>query len=405
MVMESTSRLRSSWRGGASWLRRVVPRTTAGPFRRLVTCAAVLSLFAAYGCAGGRDYRMGREAEMKGDASTAYDAYCRAATNSRIAQLAGAIERVSREAADEAESAALEALDRGDPAEAWRLFMRTLSIQPSHPNAPQLIRRLEKEHPDAVAAARRDYIVRGPVMLAMAKPAATAVAVATPRTRTPPRRRAESVRRAESTSGPPPVPSESVQAPSSSDRVSERVPKDQPEQVTEQVKQRALEPEPVRTRDAVASSPPVDVARDESRELGELPPAVKSPVAARESPPVEKEPETVRERREPPPPSPRPLQAQQRSAYSATHVLSKKDRRYPRQVETLDGVRLRLEDTEGDLEVDIDVFIGKKRVKKIRDLELGRSQTFRGSSGALYRLTILGVHHKSDTVRLGIGPA
>lgn len=110
-----------------------------------------------------------------------------------------------------------------------------------------------------------------------------------------------------------------------------------------------------------------------------------------------------------PPPQPKRPQpadlepnAPTESAFTSIHTLSLKDRRYTRLALAADGIGVRLKDTEGDGEADLDLFDGKKVIQKVRDLERGRSQTFRGKSGTLYRLTLLSVHHKSRTVRLGV---
>ncbi len=90
--------------------------------------------------------------------------------------------------------------------------------------------------------------------------------------------------------------------------------------------------------------------------------------------------------------------------FAVIRTLSKKDRRYPRQASLIDGVTVLLKDTDGDLDADLYLFEGKQRIAKIRELPVGRSQAFRSRSGKQYRLTILGVHHRTRTVRIGINP-
>lgn len=87
---------------------------------------------------------------------------------------------------------------------------------------------------------------------------------------------------------------------------------------------------------------------------------------------------------------------------TSIHTLSLNDRRYSRMTLAVDGIGVRVKDTGAGGVADLDLFDGTKRIQKIRDLEVGRSQTFRGKSGTLYRVTLLGVHHKSRTVRLGV---
>ncbi|HKQ46756.1 MAG TPA: hypothetical protein VJZ71_01660 [Phycisphaerae bacterium] len=97
-----------------------------------------------------------------------------------------------------------------------------------------------------------------------------------------------------------------------------------------------------------------------------------------------------------------PIAPAETQVFLSVHTLSLKDRRYARLALAADGIGVRLKDTDGDGEVDLDLFDGRKRIQKVRDLELGRSQTFRGKSGTLYRLTLISVTHKSHTVRLGV---
>ncbi|MEE8384658.1 MAG: hypothetical protein V3S01_01920 [Dehalococcoidia bacterium] len=90
--------------------------------------------------------------------------------------------------------------------------------------------------------------------------------------------------------------------------------------------------------------------------------------------------------------------------FAVIRTLSKRDRRYPRQASLIDGVTVQLKDTDGDLDADLNLFEGEQRIGKIRELPVGRSQSFRSTSGKQYRLTILGVHHRTRTVRIGIKP-
>ncbi len=94
-----------------------------------------------------------------------------------------------------------------------------------------------------------------------------------------------------------------------------------------------------------------------------------------------------------------------RGEFLNVQTLSKKDPRYSRRANLVEDISARLRDTDGDLDADLDVYDGDRRIKKIRELPVGRSQTFRSLSGTRYRLTILGVHHKTRTVRIGIKSA
>jgi len=93
------------------------------------------------------------------------------------------------------------------------------------------------------------------------------------------------------------------------------------------------------------------------------------------------------------------------SDFLIVQSLSLKDRTYPKTAVIVEGVQVRLKDTDANLQADFDLYAGRTRIKKIRDMKIGRSQVFSGSNGVLYRLTLLGIHHKSQTVRVGIKPA
>lgn len=114
------------------------------------------------GCASGEFARPARLAEREGEFHTAYDLYCRAAQSSPDSgAIADGIRRTAPAAAHYWEQQAHQALDRRQPADAWRMFMRVMEILPNDQSAPFLIRRLEEEHPAEVDAARRQWLIAG----------------------------------------------------------------------------------------------------------------------------------------------------------------------------------------------------------------------------------------------------
>ena len=107
-----------------------------------------------------------------------------------------------------------------------------------------------------------------------------------------------------------------------------------------------------------------------------------------------------------------PRNRAKRSRGPARHIkfpiirtLSKKDERYDRRMKAVDGIAIKLRDTDDDLDVDLDLLKGDKRIQKIRELRIGGSKLFQGRSGTWYRLTVLDIRHKTRTVRLSIKPA
>lgn len=378
---------------------------------RLVLCAAAFLLPPLAGCAGGRYYDQGRIAEQRGEPQVAYDQYCKAAANQPgDGQIAAALARVRPAAAAFWEARGVAQMDNGNYGEAWRCFLKALDVQPDDATAIRMIQQLETEHGTEVARAKAVWLRQGEVALATAKYVPpTQVASAqrtTPRRRTPPK-----------PASPPEQPEET--------QVAAAAPANPPPpSATEQPKETSPAPaEPVATPQVAMTEPP--------RPVDQAPPAVQQPTefAAALPPgqtpepptsPRQGQPEPARElsHRPPPPPEPEiPPEVEpepslstappppRANVYSIVLTLSKRDRSHPRRTNLVDDIEVYLKDTDSDLEVELDLYQGKKRVKKIRDLTPGRSQIFRGRSGMVYRLTLLAVDHDTHTVRIGVRPA
>lgn len=307
----------------------------------LVLAAMAVSL-PGIGCAGGKYYQMGKTAEQKGDSAAAYDYYCRAGARQRSGAIAGGLARTRADAAAQSERAGLAAMDEGRFSDAWRRFMRALEIQPDHATAAQLVRKLQNEHSTEIAAAQHEWLMNG--SLALNSTRRDPIVAAQPSPSTPSPAPAKPGVEPALASAPPQI------SPAPSPRV--------------EFKETSSNDRDVRNDRATVSTPSVD-----------------SPVRPSDS---------------------RPVAPAGQGDFLAVQTLSLKDRRYPRMVIAVDGIGIKLKDTDSDGEVDLDLFDGRKRVQKIRDLELGRSQTFRGKTRELYRLTLIGVHHKSATVKIGV---
>jgi hypothetical protein len=100
-----------------------------------------------------------------------------------------------------------------------------------------------------------------------------------------------------------------------------------------------------------------------------------------------------------------PSRATRYGEFEVLQTLSKKNHRFPKRAEIMNGIIVKLKDTDDDLDADLDLYESGHRIKKIRGLEIGRSKTFKDHSGKRYSLTVLSIHHKSHTVRIGIKPA
>jgi len=334
---------------------------------RLLACfPAAAALVLAAGCGGNQAYQAGVQAERRDQPQVAYDHYLMAARQNPNAAAADGLRRTAAAAAAFWEAEAVLAADEGRYADAWQMWMRVLDIRPDHPTAPDMILRLEQTQPAAIAAVRGDYQRLGSASLAAVRPSGRIGAE-------PPEEPvvlAANERPSRDRRAPPPPDT----------------------------------PEPRREAPPPRREPP---SRQTSREQ---PPTPASPPRAEPARPEPAPPKPARPPETPPPSSPivaelDPWQAWGGREFTAVKTLSLRDRRFPREALMVDGVTVKLRDTDNDLEADLDLLMNNKRFLKIRELPLGRSATFRGQSGVTYRITVLRIHHKTRTAQLGIKPA
>jgi hypothetical protein len=421
---------------------------------------------------GFRESREAWRAEQNGEYHKAYELYCKAAAGNPGSRLiAMALDRTAPSAANYWEDRAHRAVDRGDYAEAWTLFMRVLDIRPDHPSAPHLIRRLERDHAQAVAKVKSTWMVLGSAALASAEPGragapqvnqvrATRAVLAEPG-------REPSAPTADSTpkSIDRPMPStvqrsepEVVAAASAQDDMSSRSlaeggssapgrtangnmiypSKDdtraparaavQPSAGTSSRAddlgqlQRQLDAAAARTRarqeSRVAQAPP---PRAPERLVVPTPPPavpVRPPpiFEAQSQPPSDTRPSV--DRVEAAPPAVRQEQTasvQEHSApasdrgsafqFMVVRTLSKKDSRFPKKAEIVDGLIVELRDTDDDPKADFSVYSGSKHGTKLKGLKIGESHVVVGRSGRVYELIVLSIIDKRQTVRLGVRAA
>jgi len=432
---------------------------------RFTLCAPMLALLAVSGCAGGRYVDAARNSERRGDYAIAYDQYLRAATtdpgNSAAAQ---GMARVGPFAAQYWETQGHLAEANGRYADAWKMFMRALEIRPDHPSAAQLIRRLERERAPALVAARTDYLARGSRALQSVRPTPIETAVAS--AGGIPDETTDETTEPEEDIGPPPEapprvePTRVAAAPPRKEPVVEtrvamgpsgtnhyppedKTPSPQPVSLPKPTepapKPVVTSPEP--TPPAPRPTPPAPEATVVKPQPTPPAPQPVSPPAA--SPPSKTPDEAIKppveiggpaaltgnalasehstkkstgdaERASEPPPvrrAPRPTrsepdrQADYRTpkSFLVVHTLSRKDKRYPKAMEAIDGITVALKDTdEKPLDADLELYQGKRRINRIKDFPEGRSEHFIGASGRRFRLTIIDIHYKSQTVRFGI---
>lgn len=330
------------------------------------------------GCGGGRNADLARQAEERGDPAVAYDYYCRAAQDHRGSlTVADGIERTRPAAAAHWERLALTAADEGRHADAWRCWMRTIEIQPDHATAAQMIRQLETEHSTQVAMAREDWLKRGNTAL--------------PRAQLEPRRSVAdagqgSVRSEPPRATPPADSSARVEGATLAARDPREPPRPPARPQPRPKRIEASEAERTsREPTAEQTPPPVDAAQDDARE--------EKAVAHSERP-------VKRPSRQ----AGAPSLSGSETAFEVVQTYSLKDQRFPRTGDAIDGIRLKLKDTDEDdgvIDVDADLLKGGERIRKVRELRVGRSLTFRGASGQTYRMTIISAHHRTHTVRVG----
>lgn len=325
------------------------------------------------GCAGGKHYRLAREAEGQGNVHLAYENYCKAAAeHPNSTAVVAAIKRVAPTAATYWESEALIAWSQSRHADAWRMAMRCLKIRPDHRGALQFVRKMESEHAGEIEPARREWLAQGGRSLAKAK-TVTMEAIS------------GGVIDERDTAATSPEESESLAL--------------------------ATEEGPAKIAEAasgdseqVATSQPAAKARTTAQAKQHAPPPQSTAVATNGEK-NESSPRVVIKAATPKKPGSDTREQDGDGAFLAIRTLSKRNKKFERQVLAIDGITIRLRDTDSEPDADLDLYDGDRRTQKIRDLKMGRSKMFRGHTGRWYRLTVLSIHHKSRTVRIGIGPA
>lgn len=359
---------------------------------------AVWTVVTVAGCGGGTTFDAGERAERRGEYHIAYERYVRAAArapNSR--RVATALRRIAPKAAGYWESQGRIAEGEGRHADAWRMYMRGLDIRPNDHTLVGLIRHLSNQRPERIADARREWMGTGRAALATASTAGE-----------------------EGVGGDETVPTAVLLGPVAS---RERGDAASPIEVTA--------PAPVPTgSEAVLSASVFDGAGGFGTESVSAP--TDSVVAdaewSRESAPADTDtaamgqgdaPASTRVQADPSPVGPASqldaaLRSEQRAKppqtdgpaepehYLVVHTLSRRDRRFVKKVETVDGIAIKLKDTDHERDADLSLYLGKKRIRKIKDIRVGQSADFRGKSGQRFKLVVLFIHHKSRTVRLGV---
>lgn len=333
------------------------------------------------GCAGGEYYRLGNEAEREGNVQLAYENYCKAAAERpNNSAVVAAIKRVAPTAATYWESEALIAWSQSRHADAWRMAMRCLKIRPDHRGALQFVRKMESEHAEEIASARQEWLAQGGQSLAKAK-TVTMEAIC------------GGVIDKLGTATTQPDEPEALALATEEETEAAKIAEDA-----------SGESKPVTTSQPVAGRTTAEtrtMAQAKQLAAPSQPTAVSTNGVGKEEPSHQ----VVTKAATPKKPSSANREQGENGAFLAIRTLSKRNKKFERQVLAIDGITIRLRDTDSDPDVDLDLYDGDRRTQKIRDLKMGRSKMFRGHTGRWFRLTVLSIHHKTETVRIGIGPA
>ncbi len=388
---------------------------TQAPSKRIVdrrrvaalACILIVSTAFSHGCGPDPKFAEGLKAEKLGEPYLAYEDYCQAARKAPgDGGVAAGIKRTAPAAAAHYQAAALKAMSEERYADTWRILMRVLEIRPDDLTTVKLIRQLQHQHAAEIDDARADWLRRGSAGLASALPEPARPSA------TQPALKGTAIARADSSAAPerrPPPALGEVKKAAPEVRGS-MIPDDQ-ETITSSDAQRksadrneGAEPQ-LRHHGQVASPAQADRRQDVIGLRGEAEHSAARPTPAQkpDEPDSPAGPEGVvsavsysaeRQVVQGPMQSPQGL--------LTFRTLSKKDKRFAEQALLIDGIAVRLKGTEDDPEADLDLFDGKKRIKKIRGIRIGGSQTFSGRSGNDYRLVVLAIHHKTQTVRVGV---
>ncbi len=426
---------------------------------QLIQWAAWIPFLATVpGCLDMGEFKEGLRAEQAGEYHRAYDIYCKAANDNRDNRLlAMCISRTAPQAATYWEDRAHQAVDRGQYAEAWQLFMRVLEIRPDHPSAPHLIRRLERDHPDAVMPVRMAYQARGDkTLLASAarstspqasrpvaslepwsterpriagpvetpriaatpnpsygqpddeKPLRTAEAVQTPSASAPPERNEPipsipsnlpaSAAQPRSDAGSPATPSGAPLTTLPSDTQGETVRSSAT--VSKRIVQEPTGSAPPRQREIVQERESVrryrDVRQDDRNRRPPPPVAARRPAPLFSAPPPPPKPQAEDDNGDKPAPT---------SQFLLVRSLSKKGKDFPKKAEMVDGLIVELRDTDDDGTVDLTIYIGSHRISKVGGIHVGEAVLVSGRSGRAYELAILSIVDSRKTARIGVRPS
>ncbi|UCG16876.1 MAG: hypothetical protein JSV19_02340 [Phycisphaerales bacterium] len=321
-------------------------------------CVGPVALaIAGGGCVSPAVLSQAERAEASGDYHQAYVIYCAAArANPNSGKVRSALDRVAPLAAQGWVGAARDFEQRGQYDLAWQCYIRSLLIRPSDSAALAGIQKLEREHADRVAASKNAWQRYGERSL-------QTVGVDWKR-----------LAGAQRPAGDDEPESTAEAGPGRPDHAAAA----------------ATEDEPAAPRaDARLPAAPAPAAAD-ARPTAPAPgkPAVKTkPAAVETAAAAALEADTS---------------AQGKDGFLTTAIVSREDERFSDVAMLLDGVRVRVLDTDPGPDADVSIYRGRRRVHKIRNWRVGESVGITGASGRAYEIRLISIFDATESIRVGI---
>jgi len=83
-------------------------------------------------------------------------------------------------------------------------------------------------------------------------------------------------------------------------------------------------------------------------------------------------------------------------------IISRGDRRFKKSLTIMDGVTIKLRDTDKDpLDADLEIVAGKFNISP-NDIPAGGAVKIQGLSKRQYKLTVMWIDHDNDTIKFAI---
>jgi hypothetical protein len=321
----------------------------------------------------------GEIAEFRGAYHEAYAIYCEAARSTpRSRPVRQALARVAPLAAQYWKNRGHEFQRRRQLDVAWKCYMQALTIRPNDAGALGHVRRVERDYPDQIAAARQAWVRYGDRALVLSQAelnvAQGAVAESPAKESHPPE---------EPLVQSPAAPDETRSAEGSAEEPSPEPPDRAIARADTSLERVAPPKEPI---------PPNTTKTQPESETSAFDQSADAARSAPESPAAESEPQP-------------PASDSASGDFLTTRTASREDSRYRKTILFSDDIRVRVLDTDSDPDADVAVYLGRHQVRKIRNWRIGKSVRVTGQSGRIYEIVVLDIVHETETVKFGFRKA